>query len=93
MSERCGDVIDKGLHLLNEGGRIELSHRLELDLLVLEPFGRIDDDSKPQGRFDLHIEVTEFEGWFALGPETLLDRPGRAHRATVGSEKKPVLPL
>jgi hypothetical protein len=66
---------------------------LELDLLVLEPLGGVDDHAQAQGGLDLDVKKPELESLLALGPETLLQRPLISLRAAVGDEKKPVLPL
>jgi hypothetical protein len=66
---------------------------LELDLLVLEPLGGVDDHPQAQRGFDLDVKKTELELLLALGPEALLQRPRISLRAAVGDEKKAVLPL
>jgi hypothetical protein len=85
-SERCGDALITVLSCTIKASWSS-SHRLELDFLVLEPFGRVDKHSQAQSGFDLQIEVAELELIHQL------HRTVHSFQSAVGDEKKPVLPF
>ena len=88
-----GRFLDQLPHLPDKVRLVQDLGVLQLDRLVLEPVGGIDDHADAQGRLDLGIEGPEGDGVSTFISEAIFNRPVLGLRTTIGGEEEAVDPL
>jgi hypothetical protein len=85
-------TFDKAPHPFDEQLPGQRFHVAYLDLLVLEPVGRIDQHAEPERWLDLGIEKTESQLFPTCAAKPLLHRTRLISRDPIGHVGKPIDP-